>query len=325
MPTPVPVDTTTRLADPKLRQELRAAVARRVRSEEVDDILHATFADVLASRRAPEDAEQFRRFVFVVARNRVMDYFRRRGRELPDESVSDFPAGPFSGEATSHHELLSAQDMLRWVEGNLPDEEAKHTLEWMLREQDGERLEQIAKDEQMPAPRLRQRVSRLRRFLRERWAAEWALGGLVAVLGLGALWYWQRRTSAEVVQPERVSEQVEYARRLRHGVMRDCHSGEARRCLEELNRAKRLDPAGDTRPEIVEARRIAGERLAPVPDNTAPDPIAPAPSSLNPKVSPSFKQTAPRATAPNGSAPAPKAPTLPNWGSDSIERKPERK
>jgi hypothetical protein len=61
----------------------------------------------------------------------------------------------------------------------------------MLREGDGEKLEHIARDARVPAPRVRKRVSRLRKLLRERWAAELTLAGLLlTLLLLGALAYY---------------------------------------------------------------------------------------------------------------------------------------
>jgi hypothetical protein len=60
----------------------------------------------------------------------------------------------------------------------------------MMREGDGEKLESIAESESLPAPRVRKRVSRLRKHLRDQWKKEVALLaalGLVAVLVVLAL------------------------------------------------------------------------------------------------------------------------------------------
>jgi RNA polymerase sigma factor (sigma-70 family) len=184
-----------RLADPALRSAVEAAVRRRVRGDDAEDVVQATLADVLSAAEVPEDAEEFRRFVFGVARNKVFDHFRRQRRE--SEGLDDHdPAGP---EAP-----LSARDILRWAEEELPDSESKNTLEWMLREGDGEKLEHIARDAQVPAPRVRKRVSRLRKFLRDRWAAELMLAGLVVLLGVVGTLYWfsQRHDADDVVKPE---------------------------------------------------------------------------------------------------------------------------
>jgi hypothetical protein len=51
---------------------------------------------------------------------------------------------------------------------------------------------------------VRKRVSRLRKFLRDRWAAELMLAGLVVLLGaFGAIyWFAQHRDAGDVVRPE---------------------------------------------------------------------------------------------------------------------------
>jgi len=171
----------TRVADPTLRRAVEAAVRRRVRGDEAEDVVQATLADVLSAASVPEQPEEFRRFVFGVARNKVFDHFRRQKRHTEglDESQTAGPEAP-----------LSARDILRWAEGELPDSEAQSTLEWMLREGDGEKLEHIAKDAQLPATRVRKRVSRLRKFLRERWAAELMLLGLLTIVGALGVLYW---------------------------------------------------------------------------------------------------------------------------------------
>src|SRR5882672_7652000 len=187
----------TRVADPTLRREVEAAVRRRVRGDEAEDVVQATLADVLSAASVPEQPEEFRRFVFGVARNKVFDHFRRQKRHTAglDESETAAPEPP-----------LSARDILRWAVGELPDSESQSTLEWMLREGDGEKLEHIARDAKLPATRVRKRVSRLRKFLGERWAAELMLAGLLALLcALGVLyWYSYGRTPDDFVKREPV-------------------------------------------------------------------------------------------------------------------------
>src|SRR4029079_5354135 len=67
---------------------------------------------------------------------------------------------------------IEARELARWAEeqaGSTRD--AKQTLAWMAREGEGEKLESIAAEEAVPAARVRQRVSRMRRWMKERWAA----------------------------------------------------------------------------------------------------------------------------------------------------------
>jgi RNA polymerase sigma factor (sigma-70 family) len=292
-----PQDKRARLADPALRRAIEAAVRRRIQGDDAEDVVQAALADVLSAVRVPEDAEEFRRFVFAVTRNKVFDHFRRRVREVPEEEGQE----PAAAEAP-----LSARDILRWAEGKLPDSESQHTLEWMLREGDGEKLEQIARDANLPAPRVRQRVSRLRRFLRERWAAE----VLLAVLGLAllipaAVYCYERLRQPEdvakhdpLLRPEPLPTPDQQARELRRMALERCRNGEDAPCLEGLDRARALDPRGDARPEIVDARRAAAAHLATPPSPSAlPVPSAtPIPTAL----------TAPSATPVQAPAPAPK-------------------
>lgn len=185
----------TRVADPALRREVEAAVRRRVRGEDAEDLVQATLADVLSAAHVPDEPEEFRRFVFGVARHKVFDHFRRQKRRT---------AGLGEDDLAAPEAPLSARDILRWAEGELRDPDAQSTLEWMLREGDGEKLEHIAQGAGVPATRVRKRVSRLRKLLRERWAAELTLVGLLLLLsGLGALyWYARGRTPDDVVERE---------------------------------------------------------------------------------------------------------------------------
>lgn len=151
---------------------VEAMVRKRVPASDVDDVVQAALADAVASKDAPADPEAFRRWLAGVVRHKVADFHRKHRREVPVDVVPD------AGEVPAHEE----RDLLRWAEGELPSDDAKQTLEWMMHEADGEKLEAIAERERMPATRVRQRVSRLRAFFRERWHRELVLAALVAVL-----------------------------------------------------------------------------------------------------------------------------------------------
>ena len=164
----VPDPNAARLADPALREALLRYARRRLPPGEVDDLVQNTLIDALAASSAPNDANDFQRWVHGIARHKIADIYRRRGRsplldaEL-DAKFSD--PGPATGELT------------QWIEKELPKTDGAHaTLHWLLRESDGESLDEIARDAELPAPRVRQRVSRLRRHLHSRWLALGAAG-----------------------------------------------------------------------------------------------------------------------------------------------------
>jgi DNA-directed RNA polymerase specialized sigma24 family protein len=291
----------TRLANPSLRASLSAFVRARVPGTEVDDIVQSALAEALAAERVPEDDEVVA-WVHGIARHKVVDWFRRARREMPqDPEVTDAVAAAESAPQ-------SARELLRWATKELPNgEEHARTFEWMLREGAGEKLESIAADERVPAPRVRQRVSRLRKHYRARWAAALAMLVLAAVaIGLAM----RKRPREEIAPlpaplvvptvtpqaPEPTPE--ERAAEMRRDAFDKCAAGRWHDCLDGLDDAERLDPAGDTTP-AVRAQRGAAERAligldkptdskegptsmptssaVPAPRSTDPPPLRPAP------------------------------------------------
>jgi DNA-directed RNA polymerase specialized sigma24 family protein len=180
------VSRGARLADPGLRRSLSDFVRTRVPPDDVEDIVQATLAEALAAERAPEQDDEVAAWVHGIARHKVVDWYRRGRRELPqDPGLADGVAGAESAPQ-------SARDLLRWAERELPEGPGhERTLEWMLREGEGEKLEAIAADEQVPAPRVRQRVVRLRKHYRARWAAQAAV--IAAILAVAAFLYLRKK------------------------------------------------------------------------------------------------------------------------------------
>jgi hypothetical protein len=168
-------------------------------------------------------------------------------------------------------------DLLRWAKRELPaGENAEETLQWMLREADGETLETIAEESNVPAPRVRKRVSRLREYFRERWsgqtAALVALGIVAALVALYALGRKKDDIAKDVPLVPSVREPLphEVAEQKRREAFEKCDAGELRPCLDLLDEAKGLDPKGDLSEAVQRARKAAEEKLAPPP---TPEPM----------------------------------------------------
>lgn len=160
-------NSTARLGDPALREALLRYARRRVPAGEVEDLVQNTLTEALTSSSSPLDPAELYRWVHGIARHKIADSYRRRGRTLPlaDREPSVRDPGP------------DAKELSQWIEHELPKtHDARATLHWLLRESDGESLDEIARDAALPAPRVRQRVSRLRRHFHSRWLALGAAG-----------------------------------------------------------------------------------------------------------------------------------------------------
>jgi RNA polymerase sigma factor (sigma-70 family) len=259
-----------RLADPALREALLKFARRRLPAAEVDDLVQNTLADALGAASAPHSEAEFRRWIQGIARHKIADLYRRRGRLpalVPEAELAVPDPGPCTGELSE------------WIERELPKtSDAKATLYWLLREGEGETLDEIARDAALPAPRVRQRVSRLRRHFHTRWLALGA-AGLSLLLGLGAVVHFSTKASSSDAGIARESiPPLERARGIRQGALEKCAAAEYRECVAQLDEAKSIDPLGEEATAVHDARNAAERALGATPTLDAPP--APQPSSL---------------------------------------------
>ncbi|MFO0561836.1 MAG: sigma-70 family RNA polymerase sigma factor [Polyangiales bacterium] len=175
-----------------LRDALRTLARRRVPERDVEDVVQVVLAEAAASKTRPEDPTSARRWLYGILRNKIADYHRKPAREELVESVGE-------GATSESPDDPAVKSLLEWAMRELPSGmDSPRTLEWLLRESEGETLEEIAKSERVSPEQVRQRVSRLRRFFRERWAAQALALGLLA--GALAWLVWPRAKGPEVVQ-----------------------------------------------------------------------------------------------------------------------------
>ena len=270
MSTPLPMDlpkvdapkVDDLLADPELRRFLLEFVKRRVSAADADDIVQTVLCDALVAKNLPTEKEELRKYLLGIAKHKVVDTHRRTARE----EVGDPP------ELATNPPPIEEESLLRWAEKQAPPtEEAQKTLSWMAREGEGEKLENIAADERVPAARVRQRVSRMRRWMKERWIAELAA---VAALGVCAFVVWrifgQTPDGTDIAKPDISAEPIrndalERAQLLRKAALEKCDAGAFEACLKGLDEAKELDPIGDAAQEVQWARKKANLVKEPVP------------------------------------------------------------
>jgi DNA-directed RNA polymerase specialized sigma24 family protein len=288
------------LGDPAVRRVVEKFVRRRVPPSDVEDVVQTVFCDALAAADRPVETTELTRWLLGIARHKVVDRHRRALREPPAE-LPEIPAGPAP---------IEARALVRWAEQQAGDRgEARKTLDWMAREGEGEKLDAIAEEERVPAARVRQRVSRMRRWMKERWAAELAAVAMLAILALAAWWLLHDPAPPEAhdaplpgIVPE-APNPLDRARALRADALRACDRGDWATCLDGLDAAKALDPDGDRAPAVEGARAGARRAIpraippktqkddAPAPPPQSPSP-PPAPSATN--APPSFLKPAPK-------------------------------
>ena len=116
----MPNDQDRRIADVVNREELRLRnfIRRRVANpSDVEDILQDVFSELVEANRMLMPIDHVTSWLFRVARNRIIDLFRRKKPERIDESESllqSFDAGPADEYARSVllEELEDALDEL---------------------------------------------------------------------------------------------------------------------------------------------------------------------------------------------------------------------
>lgn len=160
------------LTTPTLHSDLRRMVRRRVPDRDVEDIVQEVLCDALARPLPASSPRDVARWVMAIAKNKVADYHRRAGRELPSDELE---IGA-SSSVVEDRDLLGA--VLREAAA---DPRGSETLDWLVREHEGETLGSIAAEVRLEAAAVRQRVSRFRKRLRVALlvAAALSAGGLV--------------------------------------------------------------------------------------------------------------------------------------------------
>lgn len=309
-------------------------IRKRVPESDVDDVVQTVLVEALASDRVPSEKAELRKWLTGVARHKIADHHRRAGRERPAE-LPDIETAPAP---------IEEQELARWAEKQArASKDGDATLRWMAREGEGDKLEHIAAEEKLPAATVRQRVSRMRRWMKERWLAEVAAAAAILTLLIVLLYKFVfLKSPDEVVEKEpvvppvptesvpspivRAPSPLERAVELRKEALKTCDE-KPKECIDKLDEAKRLDPAGDTNPDVQNARRGAEDKLAP-PQAPTSEPLdekqkkdsmekGPAPTARPPTTS------TPIAPPTSTGKPMPKAPKAPSKKEAESSTKPQ--
>jgi RNA polymerase sigma factor (sigma-70 family) len=103
-------DQDQRISETVMREQgrLRNFIRKRVAdSSEAEDILQDVFYELVEASRLMKPVEQVSAWLFRVARNKIIDFFRKK---RPEASISDHPAATADGESFTLEDLLPSPD-----------------------------------------------------------------------------------------------------------------------------------------------------------------------------------------------------------------------
>ncbi len=262
------------LADRANHASLRSYLKKRVPAGWVDDLLQLVLAKGLAAKNPPVDPAKLEAWVRRIAQGTCVDQYRRA--EVRHAEEHD-PGRGCADEVASGGIDELGPDRRRAVEAVVQDPEDAIVLGWMGRHyQEGESYKAIAKEAGLSFKVVEYRVARLAKKLAK------LSGVLLAVFLL--IWFGasvergggpRDRKHDEVAMPGEIGPDDaaavrpaapvvsagERAGRLRARGLEECRVGRYQACLEALDEARGVDPAGEGEERVREARRVAGEAL----------------------------------------------------------------
>jgi RNA polymerase sigma factor (sigma-70 family) len=159
------------------RPRLRNFIRRRVANDaDVEDILQDVFSELVEAYRLMQPIEQVGAWLFRVARNRIVDGFRRRKTEAIREPAQD------DDETLGLDELLPAPEagpeaayvrgvLLEELEAALDELSAEQRQVFMAHEIEGKSFKQLAAETGVSVNTLLSRKHYAVRFLRQRLQA----------------------------------------------------------------------------------------------------------------------------------------------------------
>ena len=170
------------LSDRGELRALRAFLGRKVRPQALDDLVQDVCAAALGSASAPADPTACRKWLHGLGRHKRADLLEQQSTQqeqldLRAEEERRRPApGPRGEPPLEEAEPpapLSVRQKLRWLDRQIKDGQLlPETLDWMVRQGEGEELKALGLAVGASPEAVRQRVFRGREALRRRWARD---------------------------------------------------------------------------------------------------------------------------------------------------------
>jgi DNA-directed RNA polymerase specialized sigma24 family protein len=247
------------LTDPGLGGSIRRVIrAHSVPQADVDDVAQDT---ILAAHRAdlPADEQEARKYIHSIAANLSRDHMRARGKRA-EQDVAQCAEADLAIDGAAHDDRQIAHRVARAAAAEFP-----RPFEWFWRSRALEETDaHIAEREGVSAGYVRHEVAEARRRMRV-LAAKLGIAGLAVLSLLLVLWSRRRElpapspapTIAESTQPSTTGPEIsprERAQTLRERAHAECRSKQWYPCEQTYNEARRLDPDGESDPQVKEDR-----------------------------------------------------------------------
>jgi DNA-directed RNA polymerase specialized sigma24 family protein len=245
--------------DEELRKSARRMIRRQgVPRADVDDVIQLVAMAVSVCTTLPSKEPDRTKYLFGMTRNIAIDFangVRKRVDRVPRGDTIPRVPGPRGPS-------LETLDFARRVQA-VAAERDPQAAEWAVRStMEGEDQTVIAEEAGVPVNRVRKRIERLFRWVRNNTDK---LALVALVVGLAGVWTWlrQRETGVASPRPEQEAEsQKDRAERIRSKAASECAAKMWHDCLDSLDRARDIDPAGDSEPRVDDMRREAEAALA---------------------------------------------------------------
>jgi DNA-directed RNA polymerase specialized sigma24 family protein len=260
------------LASPEVREAIQAVLKKRtVPEDDLEDLTHDVIERALVAPSPPAGLEECKALVSKMASDVAIDRWRRAHRRSKVnvglyENPDDRP-GPAIGASDAVH----AREQIAFFRGQV-DKGAITGRQAAILARYAEQVPgaEIADELRVAHQTVHNELSAGRRVLRASWAAYAAVGVLAGVSVI--LWLLHdrdnvaKKTPREEIRPDPSAgpqgpTPLQIARDQRRDALHACDVGRYNDCLEGLDRAAKVDPAGDASPVVQKARVNAAERL----------------------------------------------------------------
>ena len=277
-PSPFTREHAARVADPHVGDTLQRWLRGRAPQGEVADMVQAVLADLLPYPDPPQTIEGLITLGRSMLRNKLVDLYRYRARVraveiVPrDDGLDETVGAPAPAHAWDGVDRKKREEL---VAGLVADGKLTAADLDLLARADDEGYGALADELGTSEAALRQRAHRKRKLLHATWVRYAAIGvpGLVVV----AILLYGLREPDHVSAPapddsmeqfptepptrERTPLELERAAAYRTLASHACEDAEWKKCLDDLERARWLDPEGDRDPKVGELRAAAARGL----------------------------------------------------------------